>query len=569
MKRQPPRWIIHPLDRERQVELSRSLAISPITASVLLARGIDTPEQARDWLTQQEMPRHDPFLLPDMEETVDRVHQAVRQRESICCYGDYDVDGISATSIFKTFFRSLGAEVSVYIPHRVNEGYGLSIPALHAIRAQGVTLVMTSDCGTTAHREIEAANDLGLEVIVTDHHQPGTHLPPARAVVNPHRPEAAYPFRSLCSAGLAYKVAQAYEVKYGVGELQLEQMCDLVALATVADVMPLWDENRFFVRQGLAQITKGSRCGVRALKKSAGVERACTAGTIGFKLAPRLNAAGRLAHAAPAVRLLTTDSELEAATIAQDLERLNLQRQELEESIKVEAIDMVEGGPLDGAIVVASRNWHLGVVGVVAARLVERFERPAVVLAINQEGIAKGSARSLPGFDVHAALAACQDVLIGFGGHPAAAGMTVRESDIPGLRDRLAGLASRWIAAQPSARELKVDAEVSLSEVNYRLVNELSLLQPHGIGNPEPTLAVRNLRILDSRVVGARHLKLTVRHGNSVPFDTIGFRMGSLADLGLSRDVPVDLAFVPALERWNGLDRVQLRIRDLRASQGL
>ena len=562
-------WHVRQIDRDQERALAHALSISRITASILLARGLVTTEQARRWPTPHPTALHDPFLLPEMERAVDRLHQAVISKQPICFYGDYDVDGISATSLYLTFFRGLGANVRAYIPHRMREGYGLNEWALRRLREEGMRLLVTSDCGTTSHHEVRVAQNLGMDVIITDHHQLDGQVPPAFAVVNPLRPDSTYPFKELCSGGLAYKVAHAYQIKYGGGNLPLDHVLDLVALATVADVVPLRDENRLFVREGLAQITRGARCGIRALKRTAGVQGTCTTGTLAFRLAPRINAAGRLAHAEAGVRLLTTESESEAAMLADELETLNRDRQRIEAAIKTEAIAKIQAGSIPPAIVVGARHWHLGVVGIVAARLVQQFERPAVVLAVNEDGIGKGSARSVPGFDLHAALSACRDMLLGFGGHPAAAGLTIMESQIPAFRDRFAQVASEQIADQSEGAGLHVDTEVSLAEVDYRLVRELDLLQPFGAGNPEPTLVARNLSVLDARVVGGRHLKISVRDRNSAPFPGIGFQMGALVQGGVSRDSPIDLAFVPELNRWNGLDRVQLRLRDLRSSQSL
>ncbi len=561
-------WVVREVNPEHQQALARALAISPITASVLLGRGVGTTEQARQWLASDLSLQHDPFLVPDMEVAVDRLRRAIRTGDLICVYGDYDVDGVSATSLFLSFFRDLGANIIDYIPHRLQEGYGLNVQALQTLAGQGVKLLVTADCGSTSFQEIDAANQLGMQVIVTDHHQVGDRLPQALALLNPHRVDSSYPFPGLCSGGLAYKVAQAYRTKFGGGTGSLEGLLDLVALATVADVVPLRDENRGFVRAGLALIEGGSRCGIRALKQAAGVTGPCTGGTVAFRLAPRINAAGRLDQARAAVRLLITDSDQEAGVIAERLEQLNRDRQRIEEEVASEAMASMNEEALPPGIVLWSRQWHLGVVGIVASRLVERFHRPAVVVAVDGRGNGKGSARSVPGFNLYEALSRCRAVLDGFGGHPAAAGLTIQESHLPELRARFAEVAAEWSGEQPAGPMLHVDAEVALREVDYRLVRELEQLKPFGAGNPEPTLAVRNLAIVTTRVVGDNHLKLTVRHENSAPFDGIGFRMGSLADRGLVQGTPVDAVFVPEMNRWNGLDRIQLRIRDLKASQG-
>ncbi len=559
-------WILRHVDPREQMALASLLSISPITASVLLARGITTKEQADRWLSPPQGGVHDPWLIPDVEKAVDRLHRAVQTGERICFYGDYDVDGMSATSLYLLFFKGLGANVGWYIPHRLREGYGLNESAIERLRGDGVTLLVTSDCGTTSHREIEAACRLGMDVIVTDHHQGKDHLPPAFAVMNPYRKDSTYPFRGLCSAGLAYKVVEAYQMKYRSGRVSLESLLDLVALATVADVVPLQDENRHFVRQGLDLISRGTRPGIKALKAAAGVERACTAGTIAFRLAPRINAAGRLDHADLGVRLLTAESEDEAHHLAGHLEQLNRERQAIEEQTVVEALSAVNPDVLPAALVVWSRDWHLGVVGIVAARLVERYHRPAIVIAIDEHGIGKGSARSIPGFDLYQALSECRDLLIGYGGHPAAAGLTIEESRFPQFVGKFQEVAERWGRQHGRDPLLQVDAEVKLMDVAPRAVRELELLHPFGAGNPEPVFVVRNLTMLDVRVVGNGHLKLVVRQQGSTPFESIGFRLGELlTQRRLSRTEPIDLAFMPELNRWNGLDRIQLRIKDLRA----
>ncbi len=522
---------------------------------------------AQRWLSGEAQTGHDPFLLPDMEVAVDRLHAAVRAGERICFYGDYDVDGITATSLYLKFFASRGAKASVYIPHRISEGYGLHERAIVTLGEAGVTLLVTSDCGTTSHHEIAVAKRLGIDVIVTDHHQLDGEHPAALAALNPHRGDSRYPFTGLCSGGLAYKVAQAYEVKYGEEGSRLDDALDLVALATVADMVPLQGENRWFVRKGLGQIAGGGRCGIRALKAQAGVGGACTTQTVAFKLAPRINAAGRLAHALSAVRLLTTEIDDEAVQLARELEGLNKERQRMEEVARAEAVAMLENEDATPGLVVHDRKWHLGVVGIVAARLVEHFHRPAVVLAVNEQGVAKGSARTVPGLDLYKALASCRDLLLAFGGHPSAAGVTLREENIPRFRERFAEAAERRLGVEPEKPGLHVDAEVALRDVTHQLVRELDRLQPFGMGNPEPTLAVRDLSVLETRIVGAKHLRLTVRQKDSAPFVGIGFRMGALAQRAAAAGGRVDLAFMPELDRWNGLDRLQLRIRDLRSSE--
>lgn len=559
-------WVFRDIDLTRREALAQALAISSATASLLLARGVATLEEAAAWMSPGTT--HDPFLIPDMDKAVERLRRAVVDRERVCFYGDYDVDGMSATGIYLSFFQGLGADVSAYVPHRMREGYGLNEGAVRRLAKEGVTLLVTSDCGTTSHREIALANQLGLDVIVTDHHQTDGDMPAAVAVMNPHRRDARYPFRGLCSGGLAYKVACAYEARYGSGEVPTDALLDLVALSTVADIAPLQDENRVFVREGLAQLSRGARCGIRALKLVSGLANDCTADAIAFKLAPRLNAAGRLDEGMKGVRLLTTESEAEAKQLAEELDQLNRVRQRLESEIMRDATAAVEAGELPDAIVVASREWHMGVVGIVASRLVERFHRPAVVIALDGRGIGKGSARTIPGFDLYQGLASCRDLLLAFGGHPDAAGVTVHESRLSEFAERFAAVASRWAQVARSVPTLHLDSEVRLNEVTYRLLQEIGSLHPFGAGNPEPMFAGRRLEIMNARVVGEKHLKVTLRQEGSPPFDGIGFGMKSLETQGVSLGSLVDVAFTPELNRWNGYDRIQLRIRDIRPSDG-
>ncbi|MCX5725019.1 MAG: DHHA1 domain-containing protein [Nitrospirae bacterium] len=524
-------WVFRDINLSQRALLVQGLSISPATASLFLARGVTTPDEATSWMSLQSP--HDPFLIPDMEQAIERLHRAVTTQEPICFYGDYDVDGITATSVYLSFFGGLGAKVRAYVPHRLREGYGLNLSAVQRLHDEGISLLVTSDCGTTSHKEIALAAKLGMDVVVTDHHQSDEEMPPAVAVLNPPRAGALYPFRGLCS---------------------------------VADVVPLHDENRNFVREGLVQLSRGARCGVRALKQVAGVTKDCTAETIAFKLAPRINAAGRLDDAMLGVRLLTTDNPLEAQQLADRLEQLNRERQRIEVDIMEETLASLKDKELPPAVVVASRNWHLGVVGIVAARLVDRFQRPAIVLAINEQGIAKGSARTTGGFDLYQGLASCREMLEAFGGHPSAAGVTIRESRIDEFRAKFSDAVAGWTHEGAKVPTLNVDAEVRLDEVNLKLIQEICSLHPFGAGNPEPTFAVTRLEVLEARTVGEKHLKMTVRQGTSLPFDSIAFGMKSLLERGIPSRTPVDLAFTPELNHWNGRDRIQLRIRDVRPS---
>ncbi len=557
-------WVVPSVDRAQVEALTRTLSVSPITATVLCRRGMADPEQARVWLASPGGATHDPFGLPDMERAVDRLHLAIRQGERICFYGDYDVDGISAISLHLLFWRSVGARAESYIPHRQDEGYGLHEAAIRALAGKGVSLLLTADCGTTSHLEIAVARDLGLDVIVTDHHQLQADRPAALALINPYRPDSTYPFRGLCSGGLAYKVVEAYAQKYGAADVPVETFRDLVALSSIADLVPLRDENRVLVRDGLAQVSRETRCGLRVLTQSLGLTGACSASTVGFQIAPRLNAAGRLAHAGLGVQLLTTDSEHTALRLVRMLEELNLRRRQIEQETTRTAMRQVDAGESSPAIVVGAEGWHSGVIGIVAARLVDRYHRPAVVVAFDREGLGKGSVRSVPGFDMCHALEHCRQDLVAFGGHAMAAGLTVRREAFSGFTRRLCAYVAEGLAGTATGASLDVDAAIALSDVRLSLLQELDQLQPFGMGNPEPTFLGQGLSVLEHRVVGDDHLKLVVRQGDSAPLSGIGFRMGGFAktiDEGRGR---IDAVFTPEVNAWKGMRRIQLRLCDVR-----
>jgi len=559
-------WVLRNCIPEETQSLARDLSLSPITAAILMGRGLTTKEAARSWISGESSVSHDPFLLPDMEQGVDRIHRALNEGEHICFYGDYDVDGISATSIHLNYFGQYSSNLRSYIPQRLTEGYGLNEEAIRKLSKAGVSVLVTSDCGTTSFKEIEVAQGLGLDIIVIDHHQVPTEPPRPLAFLNPHRADSHYPFRDLCSGGLAYKVAEAYSLKFGEGKISVSSLKDLATLATIADVVPLVDENRDLVREGLTHLTESTRCGIRGLKEVLGIDGPCTASTVGFRLAPVINAAGRLADAQLGVDLLTTDSEELASQLAKRLQALNLERRHMEQEVVREAQDGIGPYFADSAVVVGSKGWHAGVVGIVAARLVERYHRPAVVVAFNAEGLGRGSVRSVPGFDVCQALAACQDILEAFGGHAAAAGVTVQEDRFPLFQKKFCEAVMNLRGDHLPLPELDIDTQVNLSDIHPKLIREFELLEPFGMGNVEPTLLVANLRILEHRIVGGDHLKLVVRQQHSAPFEAIGFRMAKLASQLPSDSQCVDLACVPELNQWKGYSRVQLRVKDMRFS---
>ncbi len=565
------RWQQRPHNSEVVTALVHGLGIRPTTARILAGRKIDSVDAARRFLSPSAADLHDPFLLTGMDRAIDRIERAIGANERIMIAGDYDVDGVTATALYLELFSWLGVRVIYRIPHRLTEGYGLTEAGVHAARDQGVSLLITADCGTTAHAPIELANDLGIDVIVTDHHEPQDRMPPAYALLNPHVPGSAYPEKVLCAAGIAFKVAQALlgrRRSLPSVDARLESVLDLVALGTIADVAPLRGENRYLVVEGLRALNSGRRVGVAALKEVCGIERRTVdAGTVGFQLGPRINAAGRLAAAHPGVILLTTTDADTAMKAARELDAANQERRRIEEAMLAGAVAKVERDiVLDRArsIVIADEAWHPGVIGIIASRVVDRWHRPTIVIAIGPDGRAKGSGRSIPGFHLTQALEECRSLFEGFGGHAAAAGLTIRAERISAFRDRFEAVVAATLAPEAAQPILALDDEVGLAEITFPLVGELATLAPFGVGNPEPLLTTRGCAPRGARIVGNNHLKLLVRHSTAAAFDAIGFGLGHLLP---SDPGPIDLAYSARVETWQGQDRIQLRLKDLRPSE--
>jgi single-stranded-DNA-specific exonuclease len=559
--------------------LRRDGACSPLLARLLAARDIRTPDEARRYLNPSPDDLLDPLQLPDVGLAIDRLRAAMTRGERVMLFGDYDVDGISAVSIYRELCVRLGLDVVVRIPRRLSEGYGLSRTAVLEAKAAGVSLLITADCGTTAFEEIALARREGVEVIVTDHHQVPHELPAAVATINPWRADSTYPFRGLCSAGLAWKVAAAVALQPWGREVQasLASWTDLAALGTIADVMPLRSENRYLAAAGLRVLTQGQRVGIRALKKVAGIEgKPVGVGTVGFVLGPRINAAGRMGDAAMGVELLTTTDEAMAAQLAQQHQRDNEARRAIEEGVLREAL--AQAGQLDPrtapAIVVAERGWHPGVIGIVAARLVERYYRPAIVVAIDPAtGIGKGSGRTIQGIDLYQALTECADHLIQFGGHRMAAGLTVQAERLESFQSAFREAAARQAGPDTYEPALSIDADVTLGDCSWNTLEEISRMAPFGPGNPEPVLVLRGVALADAQQVGNGHLRLILR-APSLPsmngvsasgpmtLPVIAFGQGHRLREALELSAGLDVAFTLKEDRWQGERRLQLQMKD-------
>ena len=552
--------IAHP-SPEGRAQLERA-GIPSLLACVLSARGVTEPEQAWKLLTPGEEPLLDPMLLKDMDRAVLRVGRALKTGELMAVYGDYDVDGITSTCLLTDCLTRLGGRVRSYIPDRLEEGYGLNEEAVLHLAQQGVTLIITVDCGITAAREVEFARELGIDVVITDHHECKQAIPEAAAVVDPHRPDCPYPFKGLAGVGVALKLAMAAAGPDRAG-LVFREYADLAAVGTVADVMPMTGENRTIVQTGLAALAHPRRVGLAQLMEEAGLgDKPVTSVSIGYTLAPRINAAGRMGQADLAAELLLTRDPGRAAALAQELCALNRERQTIECEIFQECVQRLERRPQSGIILLADEYWHQGVVGIVASRLTEKYSCPAFMVCLDQ-GIGKGSCRSWGGVNLFHLLTQCQDLLEGFGGHAMAAGFTVREENIPALERRLRQLVLEERAGEELPSLLEIDAAVLPQELTVEAVEALDALEPCGAGNPRPVLVLTGAHVISAAQVGrGRHLKLRLE-GRGVPLDAIFFSVDG-SELGLTPGCRVDVAFYPQINDFRGVRSVQLQVVDLR-----
>lgn len=541
-------------------------------AQILYNRGFADVEKAKQFLDRQ-WDDDEPFKMKGMTKAVTHLRQAIRDAAPIAIYGDFDADGVTSTVLLVETLQALGADVCPYIPHRVDEGYGLHDEALDDLADQGVRLVVTVDCGIRAVDEVAHAKGRGVDIIVTDHHSVGEVLPPAVAVINPKQAGCRYSFHELAGVGIAYKLAQALlrvnkqvPIAQPVENLVEDDLLDLVALGTVADLAPLRDENRALVQRGLVKINEGQRPGLASLIQHSGLRQGCVdAAAIGFGLGPRINAAGRLADAETAYRLLTAQYPGEADKLADELDDLNRRRQQITAETQEQARQQALAEGDDVALLfAASPDFLEGVVGLSAGRLCEEFYRPAIVASIG-ETTTRGSARSIPEFHITEALDQCQDLLIRYGGHAAAAGFTVRNEELPTLSQRLKRLAAEWLADMTLQPTLVIDAQVGLGELNRKLYDWLIKLEPFGYANPAPVFMTRRLRVLDGRAVGARraHLKLYLSDGRT-RWDAIAFRQAHWL-----KCLPgwIDAAYHLELNEWNGHERLQLNVQDLRPAE--
>lgn len=562
-------WRLSTTSPESIRRLANELEVSELVATLLANRNMGDSVRAAGFLDASlSRQLRSPMLFQEMNRAAARLLAAVRRQERVFVYADYDVDGITSAAALVLFLSELGLAVQVFIPDRVRDGYGLRTAAFRDMAARGGTLVVTADCGAAAHDELAAAAALGIDVIVCDHHQAPSIRPPAYAVLNPVVVGAGFPFSGLCAAGVVFYLMLGTRMlirESGVPGPDLRRLIDLVALGTVADLVPLTEENRTLVKYGVAEIRRGDRPGLRALCSVAGVDHV-SAQTLAFQLGPRLNASGRLGDATRAVALLTTCDAAAARAIAIELDGQNRDRRAIEEAILLEAEARISNSPERAGCVtwvLASEGWHPGVVGIVASRLVERYHCAVVLLAIEGESC-RGSARGVPGVHLFQALQECANLLVAYGGHRLAAGLTVKKTNVEAFAERFEQAVKSQSIGGGFRRAIDIDAVIPLSAMSSEIVADLECLEPHGMGNPAPTLLAPEVEVVASRVVGEKHLKLRLKDAGRGQHDAIAFRMAERIPEPGTR---LDLVFSPETDRWEGRERVQLRIVDFRNHQ--
>lgn len=559
------RWKVTPADRELQEVLGQKLNILPLTAQLLINRGLVDCDRAFSFLRPSLNDLHDPFLMKDMDRAVERTVGAIERGEKIAVYGDYDVDGTTATALLCLFFSEIGVETRPYIPERVSEGYGLNAEAVRRLASEGVRLIITVDCGSSDRDPVALAGSLGVDVIVSDHHELPEIPPAAIAVLNPKQKGCAFPFKGLAGVGVAFNFLMALRSRMRAAgrlspkEPNLKKYLDLVCIGTVADMVPLTGENRVLVSHGIKELEKTKRPGLAALKEVAGLRPGrLDADSIAFQIAPRINAAGRVGQAMSAFKLLVSQDPSEAAHLAALLNRENASRQKLEGEIFIEALDMI-GQSADRGIVLCSEGWHPGVIGIVASRLVDRFSKPAVMIALDGE-VGKGSARGVRSFDILEGLKSCSVLLERFGGHKAAAGLTVSRENVEAFKAEFLKYLNESVTDDDLAPEILLDSVVSLGDVDKRLLDEIDSLAPFGVSNREPLLCLSGAGIVASEVVGKKHLRVKVSQ-NGCSRSGIGFGLARLHPMNAE---VYSLVFSPYIDDWQGGKNLKLRIKDVK-----
>jgi single-stranded-DNA-specific exonuclease len=557
------KWEVCQEDEDKVIELANKSHLSMLLASILINRNIDTSQKVEQFVNPTRNDFHDPFLMPDMEKAVDRILKAIETNEKVMIYGDYDVDGITSITVLKKFLLDRGLETGEYTPNRLEEGYGLNKEAVKSIYEQGYTLMITVDCGISGNEEIAYAKELGMEVIVTDHHEQGEEIPNCLAVIDAKRKDNQYPFNQLAGVGVVFKLIQAISIQLELDAKEYLKYLDIVCVGTISDIVPLVDENRVIAKLGLKLVAMTKNIGLRTLLNSIGYKK-IDSNTISFGVAPRINACGRMGAQEEALKLLLTESQEEADKITEILNQYNQERQATEKAIFEEAVQQIEQSEKDSpCLVVGNEKWHHGVIGIVSSKVTELYFKPSILICFEEEE-GKGSGRSIPGFDLHEALMKCGTYIERFGGHSMAIGITVKKENFEEFKKEFQEYAkSKGIS--DIIPIIKIDEETTLKNVSLETVKELSLLEPYGEANKVPLFLIRNLKIQSIRTLSeGKHLKVRLGQ-DSYMIDAIGFGIGEWAESYLIGD-KVDVVGSLEVNSFNGNEQVQLVIKDMRKS---
>lgn len=558
------KWEVNEADDILISKISDEFNVSRLVANIIVNKGLKDSHEIEVFLHPRRSDFHDPFLMPDMEIATNRIIKAIKDNEKVAIYGDYDVDGITSSTVLKRFLKDRGLETDVYIPNRLNEGYGLNEEAIKEISEKKYTLIVTVDCGITGNKEIELANSLGIETVVTDHHEPTEELPKALAVVDCKRKDNKYPFNGLAGVGVAFKLIQAISIKLGIKEEEYLKYLDLVCVGTISDIVPLVDENRTISKLGLRLVKQTKNIGLKVLLDSIGYQK-IDSNTISFGVAPRINACGRMGHEKEALDLFLTNNIEEAQKITQNLNKYNLERQEIEKRIFNEVQEMMQDPEEQKlpCIVLGKENWHHGVIGIVSSKITDIYFKPSILLCI-EDNLAKGSGRSVPGFDLHEALEKCGTYIKQFGGHSMAVGVTIEKANFSKFKDELEEYGTK-MNVNSIVPIIKIDEKIQLQDISIKDIKDLELLEPFGEGNKMPLFQVSNVKIASIRALSeGKHLKMTLKDDNKF-IDTIGFNMGNLSSeypIGTKIDVVGNLE----INNYKGMENIQINLKDIRHS---
>ncbi len=559
------KWQIYETDEAKIQEIQEKNGVNKLLATILANRNITKEEDIRLFLKPTRNDFHNPFLITDMEKAVERIIKAIENQEKVTIYGDYDVDGITSITVLKSFLQDRGLEVNTYIPNRLDEGYGLNENAIKKIVDSGCNLMITVDCGISAIEEIAYANSLGVETIITDHHEPGNELPNAFAVIDNKRKDSKYPFRELAGVGVVFKLIQAIGITLNLKEEEYLKYLDIVCVGTISDIVPLMDENRVIAKLGLMLISQTRNVGLHSLLHTSGYSK-IDSNTISFGIAPRINACGRMGKAEEALELLLTKNITKANELSRQLNEHNRTRQETEKGIFENAVEQIEKEHLEkgNSIIVWGENWHHGVIGIVASKITEMYFKPCILLSFEEDGIGKGSGRSIPGFDLHDALMQCSDTIEKFGGHSMAVGITIKKDKFETFKNKFEEIATK-AHIEEITPIIQIDSKIDLKDINKDVVESLKQLEPFGEGNRMPVFLFKNLKIDSIRALSeGKHLKLTIKDNNTI-INGIGFNLGNLVDDYKIGD-KIDVVGVLEINTFNGVESLQINIKDIMRS---